>query len=61
MLDGRFQAIARYNEITPIESLLDLAKLNLQWYEYSKDRFEGWTGLNMHWKRVIDDLKLRTY
>lgn len=57
----RLYALARYDEITPIHCLQDLFDLNLEWYNTSKDRYEGWKYLDHHWKILQEQEGLDGY
>ena len=39
---GTVIAQARYNEATEIKCWDDIVRLNFRWWQYSKDRFDGW-------------------
>jgi len=53
-------ATARYNEKTVVESLDDLVHLNYQWWQYSKDRYDGWVAPEEKWLPLMVKLGLVT-
>lgn len=48
-------AIARYDERTTISSVRDLVKLNYDWWQSSRDRFDGWKDPNIMWIPLLLD------
>jgi hypothetical protein len=50
------EATCRYNETETITSFDDLVRLNYRWWDYSKDRFDGWASPEgdymKHFKRL---------
>lgn len=56
--DGTFVAHARYNETTTIDTLLDLACLNHNWWCNSRDRFEGWKNPDSAWIETLKEFNL---
>jgi len=52
--NGKLIATARYNEKTEIEDPKDIVALNYEWWNYSKDRFDGWKEPSENWKRLFD-------
>ena len=47
-------ATARYNEKTEINTPKDIVELNYKWWEYSKDRYDGWKYPSEKWKDLFD-------
>lgn len=60
VLDGDIKAMARYNEVTDITCFEDLVTLNYQWWDYSKDRYEGWATPHPAWEPYLLELGLIT-
>jgi len=56
--DGKLIAMARYNEKTEITKPEDIVQLNHRWWDYSKDRFEGWRHPNPTWEKLFDMFEL---
>jgi len=56
--NGKLIATARYNEKTEIKSPKDIVKLNYEWWDFSKDRFDGWKEPNDTWKNLFDMYEL---
>jgi hypothetical protein len=52
--NGILIATARYNEKTEINTPEDIVKLNYKWWEYSKDRYDGWKYPSKNWKNLYD-------
>jgi len=52
--NGKLIATARYDEKTEIEDPRDIVELNYKWWNYSKDRFDGWREPSENWKRLFD-------
>lgn len=57
--DGKLIATARYNEKTEITCPKDIVELNHDWWEYSKDRFDGWVRPTNEWKKLYDMFELK--
>lgn len=57
-IDGKLIATARYNETKEIVTPKDIVELNYQWWEYSKDRFDGWEIPSEIWKNLFDKYDL---
>ena len=57
-VDGKLIATARYNEKTQINEPKDIVKLNHQWWDYSKDRFDGWKYPLPIWKDLFDKYEI---
>jgi hypothetical protein len=51
--DDGWVAVARYNEVTQIETLHDLAGLNYHWWQCSKDRYDGWAQPDPRWVPLL--------
>lgn len=51
--DGHFVAHCRYDNRTEIENMLDLAYLNLSWWESSRDRSAMWMDPDAMWAPVL--------
>lgn len=51
--EGGWVACARYNEVTGIDTLQDLVNLNYKWWQYSKDRYEGWQQPESLWAPLM--------
>jgi hypothetical protein len=51
--DDGWVAVARYNEVTQIETLHDLVGLNYHWWQCSKDRFDGWSQPESAWVPLL--------
>lgn len=56
--NGKLIATARYNEKTTITKPEDIVQLNYRWWDYSKDRFEGWRYPNPTWEKLFDMFEL---
>lgn len=54
--NGDVYLCARYNEKTKITSLDDVVSVSHDWYEHSKDRFDGWATPPAHWDRLYKTL-----
>jgi len=52
--NGKLIATSRYNKKTEIKSPKDIVKLNYEWWDFSKDRFDGWKVPNDTWKKLFD-------
>lgn len=53
-------ATARYNEKTVVDTLDDLVHLNYQWWQFSKNRYEGWANPEENWLPLMVKLGLVT-
>lgn len=58
--DNKIFAEARYNEVTEIHCFENLVRLNHSWWDYSKDRFEGWRTPDSNWLPYLMELDLVT-
>jgi len=56
--NGKLIATARYNEKTEIVEPKDIVNLNYQWWQYSKDRYEGWKYPLEIWSRLFKIFEL---
>lgn len=52
--EGKLIATARYNEKTEINEPKDIVNLNYEWWNFSKDRFDGWRKPSETWKKLFD-------
>ena len=59
-VEQNWVATARYNEKTVVNTLDDLVHLNYQWWQYSKDRYEGWANPEEEWLPLMVKLGLVT-
>ena len=57
-VDGKLIATARYNETTEINEPKDIVELNFEWWNFSKDKFDGWREPSENWKRLFDMYEL---
>lgn len=46
-------AISRYEERTYIDSVQDIIQLNYDWWQRSKDRFDGWINPDPSWLPLL--------
>lgn len=58
-IDGKLIATARYDEKTEITEPRDIVILNLEWYNYSKDRFEGWSTPSDFWINLYNKFNIK--
>lgn len=58
--DDKIFAKARYNELTEIHGFENLVRLNYEWWDYSKDRFEGWKTPDGNWLPYLIEFNLVT-
>lgn len=56
--DNKVVAATRYNEVTEISDFEDLVQLNYRWWQYSKDRYEGWSAPDSAWLPHLIELGL---
>jgi len=48
----------RYNEVDYIEDFDELVRINYRWWQYSKDRYEGWVSPESAWLQPMLDMGL---
>lgn len=51
--DAALQAIARYDQKTYVNSVRDIVELNYDWWQKSKDRFDGWKEPDPFWIKLL--------
>ncbi len=53
---NKFTITSRYDRVTPFEEWEDLRVvllwLNEEWWESSKERFDGWKNFDSNWRKV---------
>lgn len=52
--NGGVHLRTRYGQIDQVESIADVVKVSRKWFEYSKNRFEGWRTPPSHWQTLYD-------
>ena len=58
MVDGKLIAHARYDEKTEILEPRDIVVLNHEWWEFSKDKYDGWKEPSSTWKALFEKFEL---
>lgn len=58
--NGSLSSYGRYNEIRVIFELRDIVELNYDWWQYSKDRFDGWKNPDGKWIPLLEKFELIT-
>lgn len=56
VIDGHLFLCARYDSKTPINGIEDIVRCSMGWYEYSRDRFDGWATPPAHWAALYAEL-----
>ena len=57
---GVLIAHSRYNQVDTIENFNDLLSLNIQWWQFSKDRNTNWGSPSYGWDKLLVDAGLVT-
>lgn len=58
--DGFLIASCRYGKKTQINEPKDIVQLNYEWWNYSKDRFDGWAYPSITWKKLFEKFDIST-
>jgi hypothetical protein len=51
--ESNWCAVARYQQKTDIEDIKDIVALNYEWWQNSKERFEGWSQPDSRWVDLL--------